>query len=71
MARWSLFLAPAQAAILLTGYQPWGNFSENPSQQVAQRLNGSWVERLEVHSVVVEVSEQGVLEAQTLVQPGG
>lgn len=67
---WSLW-APAQAAILLTGYNRWGNFSQNPSGEVASRLNGSWVEDLAIYSQRIEVSEQGVLAAQSLVGPGG
>eukprot|EP00929_Paragymnodinium_shiwhaense_P109880 TRINITY_DN76459_c0_g1_i1.p1 TRINITY_DN76459_c0_g1~~TRINITY_DN76459_c0_g1_i1.p1 ORF type:complete len:320 (+),score=30.74 TRINITY_DN76459_c0_g1_i1:75-1034(+) len=27
--------------VLVTGYQPWGNYSTNPALEVAQRLNGT------------------------------
>ncbi|OLQ06855.1 Pyrrolidone-carboxylate peptidase [Symbiodinium microadriaticum] len=59
------------AAILLTGYNPWGNLTQNPSGEVAAALNGSIVEQLVVHSLRVDVTELGVLEAQDVVERGG
>ncbi|CAE7560769.1 pcp [Symbiodinium necroappetens] len=59
------------AAILLTGYNPWGNLTQNPSGEVAAALNGSIVEQLVVHSLRVDVTELGGLEAQDVVERGG
>eukprot|EP00434_Breviolum_minutum_P013079 symbB.v1.2.011525.t1/scaffold778.1/size163404/8 len=67
-ASWSF--ARLQAAILLTGYNPWGNFTQNPSGEVAEALNGTIVEELEVHSIRIDVSEEGVLYAESLVKSG-
>ena len=59
-----------QAAILLTGYNHWGNFTQNPSGEVAQALNGTVVEDLLVHSIRINVSEEGVLFAESRVRSG-
>mmetsp|Transcript_55967 Transcript_55967/g.122404 ORF Transcript_55967/g.122404 Transcript_55967/m.122404 type:complete len:219 (+) Transcript_55967:42-698(+) len=73
MVRWSqVWLWPicGQAAILLTGYNHWSNFTQNPSGEVAQALNGTVVEDLLVHSIRINVSEEGVLFAESLVRSG-
>eukprot|EP00438_Fugacium_kawagutii_P005673 Skav227803 [mRNA] locus=scaffold948:83585:84247:+ [translate_table: standard] len=74
MVRWfQAFLWPiwSEAAVLLTGYNPWGNFTENPSGEVAQALNGTFVEDdIVVHSIRIDVNEQGVLLAESLVRTG-
>ncbi len=72
MLRWLkvCFLPFGEAAILLTGYNPWGNLTQNPSGEVAQALNGTIVEELEVHSIRIDVSEEGVLYAESLVKSG-
>ena len=65
-------LCGGEAAILLTGYNPWGNFSENPSGEVAKALNGTQIEGgLRVHSLRIDVSEEGVLLAEGWVRSGG
>ena len=66
----ALWLTGARGAILLTGYNPWANFTENPSGELASALNGSLVEQLTVRSLRVDVNEAGVLEAQEAVQKG-
>ncbi|CAK8985199.1 Pyrrolidone-carboxylate peptidase (5-oxoprolyl-peptidase) (Pyroglutamyl-peptidase I) (PGP-I) (Pyrase) [Durusdinium trenchii] len=60
------WVVTSEAAILLTGYNRWGNFSQNPSGEVAEALNGSVVEDLLIHSIRIDVSEAGVLEASQM-----
>ncbi|CAE7426019.1 pcp [Symbiodinium natans] len=67
----AVWMNGATGAILLTGYNPWANFTQNPSGEVAAALNGSIVERLMVHSIRVDVNEAGVLQAQEMVQQSG
>ncbi|CAE8581307.1 unnamed protein product [Polarella glacialis] len=65
----SFLLAPraVDADVLLTGYNPWGNFTENPSGEVADVLNGTTVSGLPIVAYRLDVSEAGVLAAEELV----
>jgi pyroglutamyl-peptidase len=46
--------------VLLTGYEPFGEFDENPSEQLTRRLDGVEVAGEEVVGVVLPVEFEGV-----------
>ncbi|MFD1512225.1 peptidase [Halomarina rubra] len=48
--------------VLLTGYEPFGEFDENPSEQLARRLDGTAVADHEVVGSVLPVEFDGVGE---------
>eukprot|EP00440_Ansanella_granifera_P076297 gb/GFBE01082798.1/.p1 GENE.gb/GFBE01082798.1/~~gb/GFBE01082798.1/.p1 ORF type:complete len:243 (+),score=34.71 gb/GFBE01082798.1/:1-729(+) len=60
----------SDAVVLLTGYNPWGNFTDNPSGEIASLLNGTSIESLPVLSFRVDVDEVGVQVAEQLVASG-
>lgn len=48
--------------ILVTGFEPWASHEYNPSQLVAQELNGSVFNEKTVYSVVLPVDFDGALK---------
>jgi pyroglutamyl-peptidase len=49
-------------SVLLTGYEPFGEFEENPSEQLARRLDGDEVSGREVVGSVLAVEFDGIGE---------
>ena len=59
--------------ILLTGFEPFGDFKENPTQKIIEEINFVNTDALEVHKLVLPVDFDKVLspleEALTTFQP--
>ena len=51
----SMFSASGAQVVLVTGFEPFGNYTVNPSQLIAQALNGSILNNTEIVGVVLPV----------------
>ena len=56
----SLFTGAAPMRVLVTGFKPWGNYTSNPSQDVAMQLNGSCVAGVCIEGRSLSVDRAGV-----------
>jgi len=50
-----LYSASGAQVVLITGFEPFGNYTVNPSQLIAEALNGSTLNDAEIVGVVVPV----------------
>ena len=51
----SMYSASGAQIVLVTGFEPFGNFTVNPSQLIAEALNGSIINDAEIVGVVLPV----------------
>lgn len=51
----SIYSASGAQVVLVTGFEPFGNYTINPSQLIAQTLNGSTLNNAEIVGVVLPV----------------
>jgi len=51
-----MYSASSTQVVLVTGFKPFANYTVNPSQLIAQALNGSIINNAEIVSVVLPVN---------------
>jgi len=60
-----MYSASGAQVVLVTGFEPFGNYTVNPSQLIAEALNGSILSDAEIVGVVLPVDFNKSVEMTT------